>query len=105
MEVEPNVVYLVSDDPDNTQAIKDEVAALGYRGSSADALASTFTQMLDIFTYILSGVAGISLFVSAIMILTVLYISVVERTQRSASSKRSAAGRKISAASSFPSPS
>jgi len=81
LEVEPNVVYLVSDDPDNTQAIKDEVAALGYRGSSADALASTFTQMLDIFTYILSGVAGISLFVSAIMILTVLYISVVERTQ------------------------
>ena len=44
-------------------------------------LDSTFTQMLDIFTYILSGVAGISLFVSAIMILTVLYISVVERTQ------------------------
>ena len=81
LEVEPNVVYLVSDDPENTQAIKDEVAALGYRGSSADALASTFTQMLDIFTYILSGVAGISLFVSAIMILTVLYISVVERTQ------------------------
>ncbi|CZQ99127.1 ABC transporter ATP-binding protein/permease [Trichococcus ilyis] len=81
MQVEPNVVYLVSDDPENTQAIKDEVAALGYRGSSADALASTFTQMLDIFTYILSGVAGISLFVSAIMILTVLYISVVERTQ------------------------
>ena len=81
MEVEPNVVYLVSDDPENTQSIKDKVAALGYRGSSADALASTFTQMLDIFTYILSGVAGISLFVSAIMILTVLYISVVERTQ------------------------
>lgn len=81
LEVEPNVVYLVSDDSENTQAIKDEVAALGYRGSSADALASTFTQMLDIFTYILSGVAGISLFVSAIMILTVLYISVVERTQ------------------------
>ena len=81
LEVEPNVVYLVSDDPKNTQSIKDEVAALGYRGSSADALAATFTQMLDIFTYILSGVAGISLFVSAIMILTVLYISVVERTQ------------------------
>jgi len=81
LEVEPNVVYLVSDDPKNTQAIKDEVAALGYRGSSADVLASTFTQMLDIFTYILSGVAAISLFVSAIMILTVLYISVVERTQ------------------------
>ncbi|CZR01253.1 abc transporter permease protein domain [Trichococcus palustris] len=81
LEVKPNVVYLVSDDPKNTQAIKDEVATLGYRGSSADMLASTFTKMLDIFTYILSGVAGISLFVSAIMILTVLYISVVERTQ------------------------
>ena len=40
-----------------------------------------FSKLLDIFTYILTGVAGISLFVSAIMILTVLYISVVERTQ------------------------
>jgi ABC-type antimicrobial peptide transport system permease subunit len=81
MTVEPNVAYLVADEASNSQMIKDELRELGYAGSSTDTLAATFTQLLDIFTYILSGVAGISLFVSAIMILTVLYISVVERTQ------------------------
>ncbi|ALV21813.1 ABC transporter ATP-binding protein/permease [Carnobacterium antarcticum] len=79
--LEPNVVYLISNDKDATQGIKDDVSEMGYEGSSTEALASTFSEMLDIFTYILSGVAGISLVVSAIMILTVLYISVVERTK------------------------
>ena len=81
LTVEPNVVYLYADEAGNSQDIKDAINGLGYAGSSTDTLAKTFTKMLDIFTYILAGVAGISLFVSAIMILTVLYISVVERTQ------------------------
>lgn len=81
MTVEPNVVYLIAEEASYSQSIKDDLSALGYGGSSTDTLAATFTQLLDIFTYILSGVAAISLFVSAIMILTVLYISVVERTQ------------------------
>ncbi|MCC5890163.1 MAG: ATP-binding cassette domain-containing protein [Alkalibacterium sp.] len=79
--IEPNLAYLHAEDPSHSQSIKEELSALGYGGSSTDTLAATFTQLLDIFTYILSGVAAISLFVSAIMILTVLYISVVERTQ------------------------
>ncbi|MHC3404279.1 ABC transporter permease [Aerococcus sp. Group 2] len=54
---------------------------MGYRGSATESLVKTFTEMIDIFTFVLIGVAGISLLVSAIMILTVLYISVVERTQ------------------------
>ena len=37
--------------------------------------------MLDILTIVLAGIAGISLVVSSIMILVVLYISVVERTK------------------------
>ena len=81
LTVEPNVVYLYADEAGNSQDIKDAINGLGYAGSSTDTLAKTFTKMLDIFTYILAGVAGISLFVSAIMILPVLYISVVERTQ------------------------
>ncbi len=72
---------MVSDDADATESIKAEVERLEYKGSSTEALADTFSQMLDIFTYVLAGVAGISLIVSAIMILTVLYISVVERTK------------------------
>ncbi|MGB7366313.1 MAG: ATP-binding cassette domain-containing protein [Carnobacterium jeotgali] len=80
-ELNPNIAYLVSDDAASTEAIKAKVEDLGYKGSSTEAIAETFSQMLDVFTYVLAGVAGISLVVSAIMILTVLYISVVERTK------------------------
>ncbi|MGB6178611.1 ATP-binding cassette domain-containing protein [Carnobacterium sp.] len=80
-DVEANVLYLTSESEEFTQEIKSQVKELGYAGSSADILTDIFSQMLDIFTYVLTGVAGISLLVSAIMILTVLYISVVERTQ------------------------
>lgn len=80
-EVATNVVYLTSESEEFTPAIKAATKEFGYAGSTTDAISEVFTQMLDIFTYILTGVAGISLFVSAIMILTVLYISVVERTQ------------------------
>lgn len=80
-EVSPNVLYVASEDESFTKSIKTEVTKLGYGGSSADMMTGIFSKLLDIFTYILTGVAGISLFVSAIMILTVLYISVVERTQ------------------------
>lgn len=80
-ELNPNIAYLVSDDAASTDAIKAKVEDLGYKGSSTEAIAETFSQMLDVFTYVLAGVAGISLVVSAIMILTVLYISVVERTK------------------------
>lgn len=76
-----NVIYITSESEEFTKAIKEQVKVLGYGGSSADIMIDIFSQMLDIFTYILIGVAGISLLVSAIMILTVLYISVVERTQ------------------------
>lgn len=40
---------------------------------------SMFNQMIDILTYVLSGIAAISLGVSSIMIIVVMYISVVER--------------------------
>lgn len=80
-ELNPNIAYLVSDDAASTEAIKAKVEDLGYKGSSTEAIAETFSQMLDVFTYVLAVVAGISLVVSAIMILTVLYISVVERTK------------------------
>lgn len=76
-----SVVYLTSESEEFTPSIKAATKKLGYSGSTTDAISEVFTQLLDVFTYILTGVAAISLFVSAIMILTVLYISVVERTQ------------------------
>ncbi|SEK17906.1 ABC-type lipoprotein export system, ATPase component [Carnobacterium iners] len=80
-KTESNVVYITSEAEGFTKDIKEEVKELGYAGSSSDILTEIFSQLLAIFTYILTGVAGISLLVSAIMILTVLYISVIERTQ------------------------
>ena len=81
IELQPNVVYLVAEDAQANTRVKEEIKTLGYQGSAMESIAKLFTDMIDIFTYILAGVAGLSLFVSAIMILTVLYISVVERTQ------------------------
>ena len=46
-----------------------------------ETMTDMFTQMLDVITYVLAAIAGVSLVVSAIMILVVLNISVVERTK------------------------
>ncbi|SIO12784.1 ABC-type lipoprotein export system, ATPase component [Carnobacterium alterfunditum] len=81
IELEPNVMHLTANDKDNREGISDKISELGYQGSAIESITKIFTQMSDIFTYVLAGVAGISLVVSAIMILTVLYISVVERTK------------------------
>jgi len=79
--IKPNTVYLVTDNKDNVKEIKDKVLALGYTGSMEERLLGMFTEMLDVVTYILAAIAAISLVVSAIMILVVMYISVVERTR------------------------
>lgn len=81
VDIKANTIYLSTDQEKNIQAIKDKVADLGYQGSKEEQLLGMFTEMLDVVTYILAAVAAISLVVSAIMILVVLYISVVERTR------------------------
>lgn len=81
IDLAPNIIYLSATDEDASATVRAKVEELGYQGSATASLADTFTEMIDIFTYILVGVAALSLVVSAIMILTVLYISVVERTQ------------------------
>ncbi len=80
-KLKPNVVFLYTKNSDNTKKIKDKVKKLGYSGSMQETMTDMFTQMLDIITYVLAAIAGVSLVVSAIMILVVLNISVVERTK------------------------
>lgn len=80
-ELKPTTIYLTSDDKSYIEDIKTEIKTLGYQGSKQEQLLGMFTEMLDIITYILAAIAAISLVVSAIMILVVLYISVVERTR------------------------
>lgn len=81
VDIKPNTVYLVTDDSSNTKAIKEEITKMGYTGSMEEKLLGMFTEMLDVITYILAAIAAISLVVSAIMIMVVMYISVVERTR------------------------
>jgi len=80
-ELKPNVMYLNTNSDKNTAAIKEKVKELGYTGSSQDKMSAMFNEMISILTYVLAGVAAVSLIVSTIMILVVMYISVVERTK------------------------
>ena len=81
IDLQPTTIYLVAEDDVYAEEIKAEVKELGYKGSSQEAMATIMNQMLDTLTYVLAGISGVSLFVSAIMILVVLHISVVERTK------------------------
>ena len=79
--LEPNVIYLHTANKDNTKQIKNKVKKLGYTGSMQEQMTEMFTQMINVITWVLTAIAAISLVVSAIMILVVLNISVVERTK------------------------
>ena len=79
--LEPNVVYLVAESEEAASKLKTKIVDLGYGGSTQEAMGEQMLTMLDILTIVLSGIAGVSLIVSSIMILVVLYISVVERTK------------------------
>jgi ABC-type lipoprotein export system ATPase subunit/ABC-type antimicrobial peptide transport system permease subunit len=80
-KLKPNVIYVNTISDKYTNGIREKIKELGYSGSSQDQLISMFNQMIDILTYVLSGIAAISLGVSAIMIIVVMHISVVERTK------------------------
>jgi len=77
----PMQVNAYSNNRDDVENIKSEVEKLGYSSASTQKILEQVTNYLDMATYVLAGIAGISLIVSGIMILVVLYISVVERTR------------------------
>ena len=78
-ELKPNTAYITSSAENYTDGIKLKAEEMGYTGSSQEQMTNLFNEMISITTYVLSGIAAISLVVSSIMILVVLYMSVVER--------------------------
>jgi len=80
-ELKPNVMYVNTTSDKYTTGIKEKIKELGYSGSSQEQMTEMFNQMINILTYVLSGIAAISLVVSTIMIVVVMYISVSERTK------------------------
>ena len=77
----PNIAYITVSNDKKIESTKEQVKELGYAGSSEEQMTGLFNEMINILTYALSGIATVSLIVSSIMILVVLYISVMERVK------------------------
>lgn len=89
-----NVVYLTATDKQYTSSIKKAAKDKGFAGSMQEQMTEMFDSILCVLTYVLTAIAAVSLLVSAIMILVVLNISVVERTQEIGVMKALGARRK-----------
>ncbi|NMD69266.1 ATP-binding cassette domain-containing protein [Bacillus sp. DNRA2] len=79
--LEPMQLNVYATDKKYVEGIKADIEKVGYSSANLEKLLKQVTNYLDMATFVLAGIAGISLIVSGIMILVVLYISVVERTR------------------------
>ncbi len=82
--LKPTILYILTqseEDCDKVNAYIKNNTNGKYTGSVEDQLASMFQNMLSVIGTALIVIAGISLLVSAIMILVVMYMSVTERTK------------------------
>lgn len=66
---------------DKMKAMKDSNGNARYQLAGAGSIIETLNTYVSLAVYVLAAIAGISLLVSAIMIIVVLYISVAERTK------------------------
>jgi len=76
-----NILYLTASSHRDVDFIKSEVKRLGFNINSRDSALNRIISFINTVTIGLTGVAAVSLVVSGIMILVVLFISVVERTK------------------------
>ncbi|MFC4779009.1 ATP-binding cassette domain-containing protein [Paenibacillus sp. GCM10023252] len=81
LTLNPTQINAFTDDEDHVAQIKSELEEAGFSGSQQAAMLEQVNTYLSMATGALAGISGISLLVSGIMILIVLYISVVERTK------------------------
>lgn len=78
----PTSLYITTDSEETTNLINSYLQTRDdLTGSVEDQLANMFSQMMSTFSIALAVIAGISLLVSLIMILVVMYMSVSERTK------------------------
>ncbi|MEC0090963.1 ABC transporter ATP-binding protein/permease [Paenibacillus macquariensis] len=79
--VHPKQINAYAENQDDVVSIKEAVAKAGFQSSPIASIMERITTYVKMASWVLSGIAGISLLVSGIMILVVLNISVVERTR------------------------
>ncbi|MCT2879253.1 ABC transporter ATP-binding protein/permease [Lactobacillus delbrueckii] len=94
LSLKANVVYLTATNKQYTSSIKQAAKDKGFAGSMQEQMTEMFDSILSVLTYVLTAIAAVSLLVSDIMILVVLNISVVERTQEIGVMKALGARRK-----------
>ncbi len=76
-----NILYVNAKDVTYLEGLASEIEELGYNAKIIDETSSVILDYIDLGTKVLTAVAAISTVVSAIMIIIVLYISVIERTE------------------------
>lgn len=83
-----NFATVVIDSISHVTSVQDKIKALKssngkarYQLTGAGSIVSTLNTYIQLAFYVLAAIAGISLLVSAIMIIVVLFISVSERTK------------------------
>lgn len=91
LELEPNFAAVTVNKTQNVKAVQNKIKAYDskvngktqkdYQITGVGAILDSINTYLMLAFYVLAGIAGISLLVSAIMIIVVLYISVSERTK------------------------
>lgn len=86
-------IFVIAEDESVLEMLKSTINELGFSHTRQDAALNQITSTLDIVTIGLTGIAGISLIVSGIMILVVLFISVVERTKEIGTLRAMGAGQ------------
>ncbi|EUJ25540.1 ATP-binding cassette domain-containing protein [Listeria cornellensis] len=83
----PNFINITVDETTNVKAVQNKIKALktdskiSFSVTGVGAILDTVTLYINLAVYVLTAIAGISLLVSAIMVIVVLYISVSERTK------------------------
>lgn len=88
IKIEPNFLNVnIKGGVSNVDPVQNRIKAIEVKGKKAysiqgaGAIVSTLNTYINLAVYVLAAIAGISLLVSAIMIIVVLYISVAERTK------------------------
>ena len=77
----PTQLNVMATSEDLTESLKETLYDMGYANSQTNQMLDMILEMLDLMNTLFVGIAGISLVVSGVMILVVLYISVIERTK------------------------
>ncbi|BDR56935.1 ATP-binding cassette domain-containing protein [Xylocopilactobacillus apis] len=88
MKFEPNYATIVVDNVNNVKNVKNKIRELKnskgkrlYNLLGVGVILDNITQITSIVTFVLALIAGISLLVSALMIIVSMYMSVTERTK------------------------